>query len=169
MSVRLWYPQLDVYDAVRRMCALLASWPNPAPAPERLYITDFFFANPPLLHRIHMPRAMRNAFGTLGIERPENAFLSYPSGPLLFQKMGEVQRQALQTLIGKGLINVESLSTGFVEPSEQGRLVIDESMLHLVSESEMPLLTFLTAQFAQLGDGQIRDLRRHTGLRRLSQ
>lgn len=169
MSVRLWYPQLDVYDAVRRMAALLASWKVRSPARERLYIVDFFFANPPLLHRTHLPDEVRKTFNHLQVVRPEKAFLSYPSAPILFQKMGEVQRQALQTLIGKGLINLDMLAKGTVAPSSSGAKLFEQRMIQLVPASERPLLEFLTTKFAAIGDEDILDLRRRTGLRRLSQ
>ncbi|HJT42099.1 MAG TPA: ABC-three component system middle component 5 [Rhizomicrobium sp.] len=169
MSVRLWYPQLDVYDAVRRMAALLVSWKGRPASKERLYIVDFFFANPPLLHRTHMPDEVRKAFNGLKIERPEKSFLSYPSGPILFQKMAEVQRQALQTLVGKGLLDLESLASGEVIPSESGRSLFSDRMIRLVSETEWPLLGFLSDKFASIGDEDILTLRRSTGLRRLSQ
>lgn len=169
MSVRLWYPQLDVYDAVRRMAALLSSWKLRAPARERLYIVDFFFANPPLLHHTHMPDQVRRAFNELKVVRPEKSFLSYPSAPILFQKMSEVQRQALQTLIGKGLINLDALSNGIVEPSITGGELFRERMIQLVPDAEKPLLEFLTGKFAAIGDDDILGLRRSTGLRRLSQ
>jgi hypothetical protein len=169
MTVRLWYPQLDVYDAVRRIAALLAGWKLRPPVRERLYIADFFFANAPLLHHTHMPEDIRKAFSALGIPRPENTFLSYPSAPILFQKMGEVQRQALQTLIGKGLINLETLSNGVVQPSLMGAELFEGSMAHLIPQSERPLLEFLTNKFAAIGDDDIFVLRRSTGLRRLAQ
>lgn len=169
MSVRLWYPQLDVYDAVRRMSALLASWRLRPPSRERLYIVDFFFANPPLLHRTHMPDDVRKAFNGLEIVRPEKAFLSYPSAPILFQKMAEVQKQSLQTLIGKGLIDLDLLATGEVTPSEAGARLFKDRMIQLVQESENPLLEFLVCKFASIGDEDILALRRSSGLRRLSQ
>jgi hypothetical protein len=169
MTVRLWYPQLDVYDAVRRISALLASWKLRPPVRERLYILDFFFANAPLLHHTHMPDEIRRVFGGLRLPRPENTFVSYPSAPILFQRMGEVQRQALRTLVGKGLINLDALSNGVVEPSISGAELFGERMLQLVPDSEKPLLDFLTGQFATIGDDDILALRRSTGLRRLSQ
>jgi len=169
MTVRLWYPPLDVYDAVRRMAALLASWKVRPPVRERLYILDFYFANPPLLHRTHMPDEVRKAFNSLHIVRPEKTFLSYPSPPILFQKMAEVQRQALQTLIGKGLIDLGSLASGAVVPSIIGRELFDERMIQLVPEGEKLLLEFLTSKFAAIGEDDIFGLRRSTGLRRLSQ
>jgi hypothetical protein len=102
MSGRLWYPQLDIYDAVRRMAGLLLFW-NPAalPSQERLYIADFYFANPPLLHKTHMTSDVRKDFNSLGIPRPEKSFVNYPTAPLLFQKMEEVQKQGFRTLTGK--------------------------------------------------------------------
>lgn len=169
MSVRLWYPQLDVYDAVRRMAALLNFWKGRPPSKERLYIVDFFFANPPLLHDTRMTDDVRKTFNGLKIERPEKSFLSYPSAPILFQKMAEVQRQALQTLIGKGLIDLESLASGEVISSEPGRALFARQIKGLIAESEKPLLSFLADKFASIGEDDILALRRSTGLRRLSQ
>lgn len=95
MKVRLWYPQLDVYDAIRRIGGLLACWDASAPpSPERLYISDFYLANPALLHKTHMDQNVRHNFNALGVSRPEKTFVSFPSPPVLFQKMDEVQRQA---------------------------------------------------------------------------
>jgi hypothetical protein len=95
MMARLWFPQLDVYDAIRRMAGLLSFWDYQSPpSPERLYIADFYLANPPLLHKTHMSRDVRDQFNSLGVVRADKSFVSYPTAPLLFQRMDEVQRQA---------------------------------------------------------------------------
>src|SRR4051812_16134136 len=143
MSGRLWYPQLDVYDAIRRIAALLSVWRSEAgPSQERLYITDFYLANPPLLHKTHMTRPLRNEFNELAIERPEKSFLSYPSPPLLFQKMAEVQKQAFRTLSAKGLINLEVLARGIAQPSDIGTVVFKQQFLPLLSSDEEALARF---------------------------
>jgi hypothetical protein len=92
---------------------------------ERLYIVDFFFANPPLLHKTHMPREVRNEFSQLTIPRPESVFLSYPSAPILFHRMEEIQKEGLRTLVGKGLIDRERLIRGEVWPSNAGAKLFD--------------------------------------------
>ena len=167
MTGRLWFPQLDVYDAVRRLGGLLGLWQGKTlPSPERLFIMDFFLANAPLLHRTHMPQAVRNEFGTLGVPRPEKSFVSYPSAQILFQKMEEVQRQALRTLSGKGLIELPQLERGNVGPSEEGRTLFQEEFLLLFSDSDRQIGAFLVGLYAP-ETRSLSEIRQSTGLRRL--
>jgi len=166
MTVRLWYPQLDAYDAVRRMVGLLAHWSKEHPSLERLYICDFFLANPPLLHRTNMPRETRNEFSALGIEKPEHAFLSYPSAPVLFQKMAEVQKQALRTLVGKGLTDLVEWESGRVALSKEGWSVFRPHINILIREDEVPIISFLSRKFARIGQNDMAEFHRRTGLRR---
>jgi AAA domain len=112
MKPRLWYPQLDVYDAIRRMSVILARWKYDPPSVERMYIVDFYFANPSLLHSTSLPQDVRTAFNALRICRPEKLFVSLPSAPILFHKMAEVQRQAIRGLAGKGLVDSDAISKG---------------------------------------------------------
>jgi hypothetical protein len=167
MSGRLWYPQLDVYDAIRRIGGLLMFWSSDAaPSPERLFIADFYLANPPLLHKTHMTRELRKEFSELGIQRPEKAFVSFPSPPILFQRMDEVQRQAFRTLTGKGLIDLPKLEKGTVAPSAAGFELFEDQFVPLFSEAERKVAEFVAGSFA-LGNRDIGTLRRSTGLRRV--
>ena len=100
MNGRVWYPQLDVYDAVRRMGLLLSAWGEKWPVLERLYIADFYLANPPLLHKTRMPGDVREIFRKLSVPGPEKTFLSYPSAPILFYKMELIQKKAFHALVG---------------------------------------------------------------------
>lgn len=168
MSFRLWFPQLDVYDAIRRMAALLSSWNSEPPSPERLHILDFYFANPPLLHHTHMPSHIRREFNKIEISRPDRAFLSYPSAPVLFHKMGPVQTQALSTLVGKDLVDRGCFTSGRVVPSNAGFKIFREELGSLVTESERSVLHFLTHDFSMIGAEDVAELRRSTGLRRVS-
>lgn len=165
MTGRLWYPQLDVYDSIRRIGGLLSEWMKEPPSPERLFVADFYLANPPLLHKTHMAREVRSLFGLLGVERPEKAFISYPSAPLLFQKMEEVQRLALRTLTGKGLIDLEQLQRGVVRPSRSGVQLFEKDLASLLGESERVLARFIVIHFIP-SYADVSDLRRSTGLRR---
>lgn len=167
MTGRLWYPQLDAYDAIRRIAGLLSVWHRDlAPSQERLYIADFYLANPPLLHKTHMTRPLRNEFNALEIERPEKSFLRYPSPLLLFQKMAEVQKQAFRTLVAKGLINVTTLSRGTVTASDLGVDIFQRQFLPLLSEHEQILARFIASSFSKEGQ-DIVALRQSTGLRRI--
>ncbi|WP_041535949.1 ABC-three component system middle component 5 [Parvibaculum lavamentivorans] len=167
MSSRLWYPQLDVYDAIRRIGGLLSFWStDAAPSPERLFIADFYLANPPLLHKTHMTREVRKEFTGLGIPRPEKAFISYPSPPILFQKMDEVQRQAFRTLTGKGLIDLPKLEKGAVAASAAGFELFEDRFVPLFGDAESQVAKFIARSFA-LADTDIGALRRSTGLRRV--
>lgn len=167
MIGRLWIPQLDVYDAVRRIGGLLGLWQGEnMSSAERLLIMDFFLANPPLLHKTHMPQQVRKRFSALGVPRPEQSFLSFPSPQILFQKMDEVQRQAFRTLSGKGLIELTDLEGGNVAPSEEGRRIFQEEFLPLFSESELQVGEFLVDHYAPRSRA-ISEIRQSTGLRRL--
>jgi hypothetical protein len=167
MTGRLWYPQLDVYDAIRRIAGLLSlSKPDILISPERLYIADFYLANPPLLHKTHMSRDIRNEFNALDIRRPEKSFVSYPSALLLFQKMSEVQKQAFRTLTAKGLIDLEALGKGVVRPSRTSGALLTQQFLPLLSKKELELASFIANTFIA-ADKDIVTLRRNTGLRRI--
>src|SRR4030081_1429763 len=148
MSTRLWYPQLDVYDAIRRIACLVARWEHRPPSTERLYILDFYFASPSLLHRVSMPQHIRTAFLNLGIAHPDQAFLSYPSAPILFRKMEAIQKDAVRTLAGKDLIDLESLEKGEVKASRSGAIVFSEKFSDMMTQSERPVLEFLIKQFS---------------------
>jgi hypothetical protein len=168
MSGRLWYPQLDVYDSIRRIGGLLVFWPLASPpSVERLCIADFYLANPPLLHRTHMTKPVRDKFNALRIQRPEKTFVSYPSAPILFQKMSEVQRQAIRTITGKGLLDIEQLEKGVVVPSRTGRPLFEASFAETLGDQERRLAKFIVNDFAD-GGNDIATLRRSTGLRRVA-
>lgn len=107
MSYRQWYAQLDVYDTIRRYLALLVRWKGAAPTRDRLFISDFYLANPSLLHLTHMTADVRRAFNSLKIAKPDQTFLKYPSPPILYGKMGGIQSQALHNLTGKGLLRLD--------------------------------------------------------------
>ena len=168
MSFRLWYPQLDAYDAIRRVATLLREWTLTPPSLERLYILDFYMANPPLLHRTYMSQPIRDAFQALRIDKPDKTFLKYPASQILFHKMESVQRQAIQNLLGKGLLSPEAYSRGTAWPSQQGMEVFGRSFLELTTEKERSLVKFLTTSFATIGSTNASELHRSTGLRRIN-
>jgi hypothetical protein len=59
MSYRLWYSQLDVFDTIRRYLAILSRWNAEAPTRDRLFVSDFYFASPNLLHHTQMTAEAR--------------------------------------------------------------------------------------------------------------
>ena len=166
MKGRLWYPQLDAYDAVRRMALLLYTWTSNAPGLERFYISDFYLANPPLLHNTSMTGPIRGEFAKLGVPRPEKSFLSFPTPPLLFHKMEPIQKQALQALLGKGIIDPVKFQHGSVSLSDFGKEFVESKLIEEVTEFESCLLPFLANRFSELGEDSPAELRRRTGLRR---
>lgn len=167
MSVRLWYPQLDVYDTIRRMGALLADWQLPPPSSQRLAIIDFYFANPAMLHSTHMPAKIRQSFTQLKVPRPSSSFLSYPSAPVLFNQMEPIQKEAIRTLIGKELLRHDTFDKGSIEASDAGLKFFKTKMAPLVTVSERPLLHFLVQQFARISFGEPGGLKKNTGLWRI--
>lgn len=165
MTARLWFPQLDVYDTIRRMACLLSG--RQTIRLERLYILDFFLANPPLLHRTHMPQRVRDEFTKLRIPRPEQTFLSYPSAPILFHKMEGIQKEAVQTLLGKGLIDREMVTRGEVVPSLLGKRLFGEQLARLATLNEQAVFAFLVTHFSSIGETDIETFRRSSSLRRV--
>ena len=165
MTVRIWYPQLDVYDCIRRIGGLLTTFPA-SPSVERLHIADFYLANPPLLHSTKMSKDTRRAFWLLNIPRPEKTFLAYPAAPLLFNKMEPIQKKALHAMLGKGLISVERFQLNTVELSERGQSVIGTTLEEKFTTYESNLIRFLAEDFATNSNVDIYALRKNTGLGR---
>ena len=165
MNDRLWYPQLDVYDCVRRLGALLRAYAEP-PGVERLCIADFYLANPPLLHWTHMRQDTRSSFNGLRIATPKKAFLSYPAPALLFSKMEAVQKGALRAMGGKGLVSFEELQRGTVSLTDSGREAFAGVGDALLGAGEPELLRFLAGEFAAVSEVGSAELRKGTGLRR---
>ena len=163
MNSRLWYPQLDVYDAIRRICLILECFREP-PGIERLYISDFFLANPPLLHRASMSSEVRKSFMALKIPRPDKTFISYPSSILLFHKMEPIQKEAINALRGKGLLSMDDFERGEVKLAQKASgLFPIETMC---AQEERELCIFLTRMFSSSSEINTQELRRKTGLRR---
>ncbi len=75
----LWYAQLDVYDTLRRCLLLLSIWQEGCRGRERLFISDFYLANPALLHRTRMTLVARRDFSELALPRED--FVEYPPLP----------------------------------------------------------------------------------------
>lgn len=133
---------------------------------ERFYILDFFLSAPCLLHNTHMPSDTRQHFRNLDIERANKGFLIYPASPILFSKMEPVQKSAMQTMIGKGLIDIDALRLGNILPSLGGQdFCINMHRSHS-TDGERKLIVFLVEHFSKIGsDGPV-GLRNATGLRR---
>lgn len=163
MNSRLWYPQLDVYDAIRRICLILQCFKE-SPGIERLYISDFFLANPPLLYRTSMSVEVRKNFMELKISRPEKTFISYPSSLLLFHKMGPVQKEAINALRGKGILSMDDFERGEVKLTKKvdGLFPIET----MCTQEEKNLCVFLATMFSNPSEITSQELRRKTGLRR---
>ena len=167
MNNRLWYPQLDVYESVRRLGLLLLKWTPVAPTLERLYIADFYLANPPLLHQTSMPLDVRRTFQGMRIARPSAIFLSYPAPQLLFKKMEPIQKNALQAMTGKGITDVNSMRVGKAEITPRGIEILDGIAAKSMVEEEAALVDFLVTKFASVSPGNNRDFRQRTRLRRI--
>ncbi|WP_341476550.1 ABC-three component system middle component 5 [Sandarakinorhabdus cyanobacteriorum] len=166
MAFRIWYPQLDVFDCIRRV-SVLASLRQPKfSSMERMLIGDFFLANPPLLHNIAMPSEVRKLFMELKICRPEKVFLSYPAAPLLFHKMEPVQRRALKAMAAKNLLDRGKFDQRQIDLTDLGRDVLREQFDYTCAERE--LAQFIAIELIAIGEDSIEDLRKRTGLRRLS-
>jgi hypothetical protein len=163
MNSRLWYPQLDVYDAIRRICLILQCFED-SPGMERLYMSDFFLANPPLLYRTSMSAEIRKSFMVLKIPRPNKTFISYPSSLLLFHKMEPIQKEAINALKGKGLLSLDDFERGTVKLAEKADSLFP--IEKMCTPEERNLCVFLATIFSNSTEINSQELRRKTGLRR---
>jgi len=167
MMTRIWYPQLDIYHAIRRIAALLYYWEKNTARLERLYISDFYFANPPLLHSVHMPADVRASFKELEIQKPEKSFLTYPTPSILFHKMEPIQKKAVQAMVAKNILDSHTLQKGEVLLSNFGEELAESRVLEELTEKDTNLINFLATRFSQISEGDSADLRKRTGLRRM--
>jgi len=167
MMTRIWYPQLDIYHAIRRIVVLLYFWEKDTAPLERLYISDFYFANPPLLHNVHMPADVRAKFKDLEIQKPEKSFLTYPTPSILFHKMESIQKKAVQAMVAKNLFYSEALHKGEASLSSFGKEFAESRLVDGLSEKDIKLIEFLARSFSQISEGDSVDLRKRTGLRRM--
>lgn len=166
MNYRLWYAQLDVFDTIRRYLGILSRWNGEPPSRDRLFVSDFYFANPNLLHRTQMTATARRAFTSLRIPKPEQAFVNFPSPPVLYNKMAGIQNEALHNLTGRGLCDLQLVDRGHYWLSAEGRQLAADMGSRLVLPREEGLLEFLTKEFSAVGTGK-GGLRAATGLRRV--
>jgi hypothetical protein len=166
MNYRLWYAQLDVFDTLRRYLAILSRWNSEPPTRDRLFVSDFYFVNPSLLHNTQMTAEARRAFNALQILKPDQAFINFPSPPILYNKMAGIQNEALHNLTGRGLCDVQIANRGQYRLSTEGRQLAQDMGDRLVLEREEALLEFLTKEFSTVGTGK-GGLRTATGLRRV--
>jgi len=135
---------------------------------ERLYILDFFFANPPMLHNTSMKLDVRAKFRDLKVARPEKAFVTYPSARLLFHQMEPVQKDAVSALIGKGLAEPVGDDKRVLALSDDGNSVFEKSLTQNIDAAEWNLAKFLVGHFGASQSDGMRALRDSSGLRRAS-
>ena len=168
MNERLWYPQLDVYDGIRRIGLLLIRWNPVSPTLEHLYIADFYVANPPLLHQTSMTHSVRKTFKKLDIAKPGTTFLRYPTPQLLFHKMRPIQKSAIHSMVGKSIVDVNSMQLSKARLTTKGIKLFQIVASENSSEYENSLINFLVAEFTSLNTDNPHELRRRTKLRRIS-
>ncbi|THV19711.1 ABC-three component system middle component 5 [Peteryoungia ipomoeae] len=166
MTYRMWYAQLDLIDTARRYLALLSHWKSEAPNRDRLFVTDFYFVNPSLLHLTHMTGEVRRIFNALRIPKPDETFIQHPSPPILYTKMGGIQAQALHNLIGRGLVELELVDKDQYRLSSEGDRLASDLGARLVLPGEDKILNFLVTDYVTIGRGK-GGLREMTGLRRV--
>lgn len=164
MILRQWYPQLDIYDTIRRMSVMLRMFDTP-PGVERLCIADFFLATPELLHKTTMSLEVRNKFRNLEILRPDKSYVVLPASQLLFHKMEPIQNQALTELRGRDLVDGELFSKGKVTLTPLGHKVLAAENMCMDREAEISL--FLAKDLLAPDLISNTDLRSRTGLHRM--
>lgn len=164
--MKVWYPQFDAYDSIRRMLLILQDMTDLEVGLERLFIADFYVCNPPLLHKTTMSSEDRNRFNGLKVTKPEKAFISFPAAPLLFRRMAAVQKEAVATLAGKSALNLDRFSRGYARLTESGISLASDISLLGGGANERELVAFVATTFSASSVSEITDLRRKVGLRR---
>lgn len=158
----LWFPQLDLYDTVRRHLLIASKFAVDGNlGREQLFIIDFFLANPSLLHRTKMTLVGREAFRAL--EVPRDSFLQLPPAPILFERMSGTETLSLQNLIGRGALQIDAVKSDSIRLSPIGLTL--SAVASVTSPAESMLIDFLTGPFLDLADPGA--LRNATGLRRV--
>ena len=166
MNDRLWYPQLDPYDCVRRVGVLLSRYEESLSL-QRLRIADFYLANPPLLHFAKMKKNTRHQFNALHIVRPSKSFLAFPAPALLYGKMEPIQKEALSALGGKGLLSMEGLQQGVARFTQIGWDTFASSHTEMVAVEERNLVDFLIDHYVVASRIEAIGLHTSNGLWRL--
>ncbi|WP_417834345.1 ABC-three component system middle component 5 [Thalassospira xiamenensis] len=167
IHTRLWYPQFDIYDAIRRQGIIVSFYNKAEISLEFLFICDFYICNPSLMSRASMRADERKAFNSSGIPKPHQHFLSFPDERLLYAKMGGVQKQATKELAARGLIEVDRYKDAWIVATPQGSQLFDDWLCNNSEELEYKSLDFLKKYFAPVTEGGVRDLKKKTGLTRV--
>ena len=162
MAHRIWYPQLDAFDCIRRMVAILSFADDEGLSMERAQMADLFLSSPPLLHSVTMPMQVRSNFRELGIARPEKSFLSYPAAPLLFHKMEPVQRRAIRAMVGKNLIDLRLYEKRALSLTDDARSLLDTRLKHSVAE--LKLAQFIVSDILAIGEDNIEESKDDGGI-----
>ncbi|WP_120500367.1 ABC-three component system middle component 5 [Roseovarius sp. EL26] len=103
-ELRIWHSSRDPYHCVFRMLRLLMATQEGLPL-ERLRILDMYLLYPPLLHRLSLPKAIKEKFRELKIENPKSTFVKLPSNASVWQNLQVYQSASLKQLIGRGLLD----------------------------------------------------------------
>ena len=164
MLLRQWYPQLDIYDTIRRMAVLLRAFETP-PGVERLCIADFFLATPQLLHKTKMSLEVRTKFRSLEIIKPEKSYVVFPASQLFFHKMETIQNQALTELRGRDLVDFELFAQGKVTLTSLGLDLLASEDMCMPHEADISL--FLAKDLLAPDLISNTELRNRTGLHRM--
>lgn len=163
----MWFPQLDAFDAMRRMGLLLMNWQNKPIVKEHLYILDFYFCSPSLLHNCRMTKDTRKEFNALNIQRPRMEFIDYPTEQILYNKMISVQESALNSLFAKNILLIDLFEDGYVSITESGKKLFQENERKLTSIKSNLLIEFLVGSFSIDAIQDINSLKEKCGLRRV--
>lgn len=165
MKSRLWYPQLDPSSAVRRFARLLRLWSKSSETMERLFIADFFLASPNLIDRLQMPSEYRKKYTSLGLPKPKDSFLTFPSSSMLFHTMEPVQKEGLNSMAGKALLELSDYEVSKVKLSDEGLLFSEKLENSPRSNIEDVALEFISDIFQSPEFSGKMELRTRSGLR----
>ncbi len=116
-----------------------------------------------------MPREIRSEFRHLGIPRPEDQFVQFPSEKSLYRELAIYQKAAATNLMAKGLLAREPYLSG--NAKLQIEMIPEKLLIDLRNENlaEAKFMDFLVNKFGALELTGPRGLRALTGLVRRQQ
>ena len=136
-----YHPALDPYHAAFRAMQLLVAREQRAYHLSQFRILDFYLLFPSLVEKIHFPResqSYKRAFS----DRSNRYWVS-GEPKIIFMKIGSIQQQGLNLLVGKELLDVDAFKMDRIQLSARAADSPIMSAAVTANQRDLPLLEFL--------------------------
>lgn len=146
-EIRIWHASRDAYHCAFRILRLLVAAADKIEL-ERLRILDMYLLFPALLHRASMPRSVKNAFGTIDVEKPDEKFIRLPSSASVFQDLRLYQNSAVGQLAARNLLDPGALKKGAAVLTPDSMPLDLLARVQSKNAADQSLISFLLGPFA---------------------